>query len=250
MSIETAFDPHSRAVIDPAKTHIRRPFTLSACIVNFSYHIMDALKQAGIIELKEKEAVRFVSCALDLYTVRGTDIGVIQTQVGAPFTVSLIEDAAFSFGCRKFILFGSCGALDKGLTAGRIIVPTYAYRDEGVSYHYAPAADYIRMRNADFVFDTLSALHIPCVQGRTWTCDAFFRETEGNMQKRKAEGCIAVEMEVAGVQAVCDFYGLELYDFLEAGDVLEASGYQVEGLTKANHDLGKLYVALETALRI
>ena len=57
-------------------------------------------------------------------------------------------------------------------------------------------------------------------------------------------------MEVAGVQAVCDFYGLELYDFLEAGDVLEASGYQVEGLTKANHDLGKLYVALETALRI
>ena len=35
----------------------------------------------------------------------------------------------------------------------------------------------------------------------------------------------------------------------EAGDVLEASGYEVEGLQKANHDLGKLYVALEAALR-
>lgn len=55
-------------------------------------------------------------------------------------------------------------------------------------------------------------------------------------------------MELAGVQALCDFYGLELYDFLEAGDVLESSGYDVEGLYDANHNLGKLYIALKTAL--
>ena len=72
----------------------------------------------------------------------------------------------------------------------------------------------------------------------------------GLVAKLRAEGCIAVEMEVAGVQAVCDFYGLELYDFLEAGDVLESSGYEVEGLDAANHNLGKLYIALETALHL
>ena len=76
------------------------------------------------------------------------------------------------------------------------------------------------------------------------------RETVGLVAKRKAEGCIAVEMEVAGVQAVCDFYHLDLYDFLEAGDVLESSGYEVEGLHGANHNLGKLYIALEIALRV
>ena len=74
------------------------------------------------------------------------------------------------------------------------------------------------------------------------------RETVGLVKKRREEGCIAVEMELAGVQALCDFYGLELYDFLEAGDVLESSGYDVEGLHDANHDLGKLYIALKTAL--
>ena len=74
------------------------------------------------------------------------------------------------------------------------------------------------------------------------------RETVGLVQRRREEGCIAVEMELAGVQALCDFYGLELYDFIEAGDVLEASGYEVEGLHAANHNLGKLYIALETAL--
>lgn len=74
------------------------------------------------------------------------------------------------------------------------------------------------------------------------------RETVGLVEKRREEGCIAVEMELAGVQAVCDFYGLDLYDFLEAGDVLESSGYEIEGLYNANHNLGKLYIALKTAL--
>ena len=57
-------------------------------------------------------------------------------------------------------------------------------------------------------------------------------------------------MELAGVQAACDFYHLELYDFLEAGDVLEESGYEVTGLARANHDFGKLFVALKIAHRI
>ena len=76
------------------------------------------------------------------------------------------------------------------------------------------------------------------------------RETRGLVSKRKNEGCIAVEMELAGVQAICNFYNLELYAFLEAGDVLEDSGYEMEGLHNANHDFGKLYIALETALQI
>ena len=71
------------------------------------------------------------------------------------------------------------------------------------------------------------------------------RETRGLVSKRKAEGCIAVEMELAGVQAACDFNGFELYNFLEAGDVLDESCYEVEGLHNANHDLRKLYLALK-----
>ena len=91
---------------------------------------------------------------------------------------------------------------------------------------------------------------VPYVLGKVCTTDSMIRETVGLVAKRKAEGCIAVEMEVAGVQSVCDFYNLELYDFLEAGDVLESSGYEVEGLHGANHNLGKLYIALEIALQV
>ena len=76
------------------------------------------------------------------------------------------------------------------------------------------------------------------------------RETKGLVRKRMAEGCIAVEMELAGVQSVCDFYNLKLYALFEAGDILDTNGYEVKGLNNANHSLIKLYIALETATHI
>ena len=86
--------------------------------------------------------------------------------------------------------------------------------------------------------------------GRAFTTDAIYRETRRQIAARRAEGCIAVEMELAGVQAVCDHYGFELYDFLMTGDVLDAPAYTPEGLREANHSLDKLDLALEIAKRV
>ena len=76
------------------------------------------------------------------------------------------------------------------------------------------------------------------------------RETAGQVALRQKEGCIAVEMELAGVQSVCDFHGFELYNFLVTGDVLSEEKYEVEGLRDANHNMDKFYIALEIAKRI
>ena len=119
--------------------------------------------------------------------------------------------------------------------------PTYIW------LYYAPSSDYLTIKNSDVLADLFTKIKAPFVQGRVWTTDSMLRETKGLVAKRKEEGCIAVEMELAGVQAICDFYGLELYDFLEAGDVLEESGYEYEGLHDANHNIGKALIALEIA---
>lgn len=76
------------------------------------------------------------------------------------------------------------------------------------------------------------------------------QRTKGLVRKRMEEGCIAVEMELAGVQSVCDFYNLKLYAFFETGDILDTNGYEAKGLNNANHSLNKLYIALETATYI
>ena len=48
-------------------------------------------------------------------------------------------------------MFGGSGCLNKEIARGKVMVPTAAYRDEGTSYHYASASDYIEVRNADKV---------------------------------------------------------------------------------------------------
>ena len=97
------------------------------------------------------------------------------------------------------------------------------------------------------IFDELK---LPSIQGRVWTTDALYRETKAKLKARKAEGCIAVEMELAGVESVCDFYGWNVYDFLVTGDVLDQAIYDVSGLANANHNMDKSYIAIEIAKRI
>ena len=169
MSIIDSFDPDRHAVIDPEAIHHQRERKLDVCILNFSCKIMNALLEDDLLELVEEEAIHYVSVHINVYAFKGTNIGVVQTQVGAPFTAGLIEDMATKFSSRKFILFGSCGGLDRELTGGRLIVPTHAYRDEGVSYHYLPAADYVAVRNHDTVARVLDRMQVPYVRGRSWT---------------------------------------------------------------------------------
>ena len=62
-----------------------------------------------------------------------------------------------------------------------------------------------------------------------------------------------MEMECAGVQAVCDFRGLELYTFLFSGDLLDAPEWDkrlLGGEEELDHQLKKFFIALELALMI
>ena len=220
------------------------------CLIIFSVDIHNHLLTT--YDCEKIGALRSCNGDVPIYMLnyKGTNIAFYLTGIGSALASAMCYDTSWVTGATKFIMFGSCGSLDREKTEGKFIVPTESYRGEGCSYYYAPPADYITIRNSAKLSDIFEKLGVPHVCGRVWTTDTMLRETAGLVSKRRAEGCIAVEMEVAGVQAVCDFYGLELYDFLEAGDVLETSGYEVEGLDAANHNLGKLHIALETALHL
>ena len=249
MSIIDTFDPARTAVINPEDLYSRDHRKLDACIFNFSWKIMDALLEADLLELVDAETLKCVSTTFPVYVFKGTNIGVVKNYVGAPMTAGLIEDLSYAFSCDKIVLFGSCGGLDREQTAGKLIVPTHAYRDEGMSYHYLPAADYIEIRNHDTVGAVMDRLNISYVKGRSWTTDAFMRETRRNMEQRKAEGCIAVEMELSACQAVADFRDVEFYAFLYSADNLDHSQWDKGILSSIGLDerLTHFYIALEIA---
>jgi len=220
------------------------------CLVLLSHEIHKAvLEQYTCTKVAE---IPMSNGITPVYTFEheGQKLAFYLSPIGSAMAGHFTAEANWLTGAEKFIMFGSAGSLDADKTNGRFIIPTEAYRDEGMSYHYAPPSDYIPVKNHAKVAEIFASLNIPYTEGRVWTTDAFLMETVGQTAKRRGEGCIAVEMELAGVQAVCDHYGFELYDFLAAGDVLSEELYEPEGLPDANHNLDKFYIALEIAKRI
>lgn len=218
--ITDAFDDQSPAIIQQKRMHDAPK--LDAVIVTFSFRILEYVKEHyPCYQITELTSVAGSTSVYGM-EYQGKNIGFYKTYVGGPVTVGWLEELLTKVDVDKIILFGGAGCLDKEIAMGKIMVPTAAYRDEGTSYHYVPAADYIPMENSWIVADFMAQAGIPYVLGKTWTTDAFYRETRNNFEKRKAEGCIAVEMEVASVQAMCDFRGISLYSFLKSGDLLDA----------------------------
>lgn len=248
-----SFDDTTEAIISPEWFYGKVEKLCDVCIITFSNIVMsNILKSFRCEKIGEMGSV---NGPIPFYKLnyKGKEIAFYMTLISSTGAGTCIEEARCLIGAQKYIMYGSCGCLDVKIAAGNAIIPTDAYRDEGFSYHYVPAANYITIKNADIVAKAFEDMGIPYVKGKTWTTDGIYRETKANMEKRKKEGCIAVEMECAGVQAVCDFRGLEYYSFLISGDLLDSQEWDKRILgddEEMNHQLRNFYIALELALRI
>ena len=185
---------------------------------------------------------------------KGHRFALYKARLGAPACVGSFEDL-IPMGAKRIILLGNCGVLDKSIEDCGIIIPTRAIRDEGTSYHYAPASDYIDV-NKKYIPEFIEVLNecgYPYVTGTTWTTDAFYRETRDKVAKRKQMGAICVEMECSAMQAMCDFRGVEFFQFLYAGDNLDHSTWDPRSLsgTARLDDKEKIaMLAFELAVKI
>ncbi len=244
-----SFDPDSPAMITPAQASRvdGLPKTVLVCFTRKFFEIIQSMAPGEEIGLLK--GGRDVPVYRLLYG--GREIGFYHTLIGGAASAALLEEIIAN-GAEKILFFGSCGALDPAHTAGGLIVPTQAYRDEGVSYHYAPAGDYIEIPTAGRLSQILASMGVPFVQTKTWTTDAFYRETKSAVAARRSEGCGTVEMECASVTAVGRFRGVEVYQFLYAADSLASADWDRRILGAMPEDMraGIAKIALETAIRL
>ena len=247
--ITDAFD-NSEVLFGPKNFYGEKKHLCDKCIIVFSEQIF-----AYMLETYTYEEAGIIRCCngitkVYVFEIDGMKIAGYLSHIGSAMASGDVIDINWLTGANKFIMFGSAGSLDSNATDGKFVIPTESYREEGLSYNYAKPSDYIEIRNSMVVKKIFDELKLPNVSGKVWTTDAIYRETKAKFEARKSEGCIAVEMELAGVQAVCDYYGWNLYDFLVTGDVLDKAVYDISGLANANHNMDKLYIAIEIARRI
>ena len=248
MSLFDTFDPDSEEIISPSAT--RQEGFPETVVITFEEESFQILQE---ICKTETAAVLRAGQDIPVYKLdwNGRSIGVFQILIGGSGAAGLLEEV-LALGAKKVLVYGACGVLDAALAAGHFILPTAAYRDEGVSYHYMPVSDYVDIPTVQRLGEIFDELGLPYVKGRVWTTDAFYRETRNNMEKRKADGCIAVDMECASVMAVGQFRGVPVYQFFYAEDSLDGDAWdpRTMGAVPASDYEKYLRVALETAARL
>ncbi len=246
------FDPAREAIISPAQIVQPLPGIPERCVLAIYHGVLAALVTRGV--LRQITQLSSGMGPFPVYQVEfeGSSVAVVNPGIGSPLAAGILEEMIV-LGCRTFVACGDCGVLDSGLGHGTVVVPDRAVRDEGTSYHYvAPAREIaVAPQVVARMVPILQRHQIAAVVGKTWTTDGLYRETRARRDRRKAEGCITVEMECAALLAVAQFRGVTLGQFLSAGDDIGGEVWDRRYCTTATSRREKVFwLAVEACLAL
>lgn len=223
------YDPQHEALIEPRK--LIKPIDIAKrCVVCFFQDVIATLVAQH--QAREVAALKSEIGAHPVYEIErdGERLAVFHPGVGAPLGAGMLEEV-IALGCDKFIVCGGAGVLDRAIAVGHVLVPASAVRDEGTSYHYLPPS-----REVAASAEGVAAIewacnkhHVEYLLTKTWTTDAMYRETPTKIARRRAEGCLAVEMEAAALFAVAQFRGVTLAQLLYGGDDISGDEWDSRG---------------------
>lgn len=215
------FDPSRDAVINPSIHPPRLDFPSHAVLCWFG----DVVRaRTAHVEPVHHVPFEHGDHPISVVDHCGVAVALVSPGVGAPAAVSTLE-IVISLGATHLIGCGGAGIVRPGFDVGHVIIPTGAVRDEGTSYHYAPAGVEVmpHPRALTAIDDVLAEAGVPHDRGLVWTTDAFFRETPARVARRREQGCLAVEMEAAAMFACAAFRGATYGQLLYAGDDVSAA---------------------------
>lgn len=222
-------DPAVEAVIEPRKL-IEPIDAPERCVICFFQEVITRLHDEGRLKVISTRKSEIGDHPVYELAVDGQRLALFHPGIGAPLAAGLLDEV-IALGCRKFIACGGAGVLNRAIAVGHIVVPTSAVRDEGTSYHYLPPSREVVAdpQGVAAIEAALQAHRVPYVLGKTWTTDAFYRETVGKVERRRAEGCLTVEMEAAAFFAVARFRGVTFGQMLYGGDDVSADEWDHRG---------------------
>lgn len=219
------FDPDQGAIISPRLLYpdVNLP---EHCVVCFFYEVIR--KIVSDYSAREIFNSEWESGSHPYYEIeyKNQRLGIIHPGVGAAIAGSILEEV-IALGSTKIIACGGSGVLAPEIAVGHLIVPQFAYRDEGMSYHYMAPSEKVAMHPSALkaIKNVLDLKKVPYILSSTWTTDAPYRETPGKAAKFRELGCATVEMETAAFMAVADFHKAIFGQILYGGDLVIEAGW-------------------------
>jgi len=197
------------------------------CILDPDGDLVRKLRADG--KLRRFEAWPCYHTELDCFELGRERVGILGRAVGSSFAV-LVAEELFASGCHLLISLTSAGQIVPSGPPPYFVIIDKALRDEGTSYHYAPAAEFAEAdaRLVTAASEATASIKPRCVVGSSWTTDAPFRETEQAIAAARAKGILAVEMEASALYAFAKAKGVRVLCLAHVTNTMGQSGDDFE----------------------
>jgi uridine phosphorylase len=155
-----------------------------------------------------------------------TRFAFIYPGIGAPLSGAVLEET-IALGGEYFLFFGSAGILENTVRYEELMIPSYAVRDEGTSFHYEEPRRHA-YADKEMITAIQSIFHKNCIASRTgltWTTDAVFREIPSKILRMQEEGCLSVDMEAAALFTIANYHKKKIGGFFIPEDTITPSSW-------------------------
>lgn len=142
--ITDSFDIQGKPIVNLSDFYGEQQFKVEVCLITYSKEIYDAILRENKCEKISEINASNGAFPIYQFIYKGKAVAFYLSAIGSMLASQYCMICYWVTGATKFVMFGSAGSLDNERTFNKFIIPTHSYRDEGMSYHYAPPSDYIK----------------------------------------------------------------------------------------------------------
>ncbi|MCT8977464.1 purine-nucleoside phosphorylase [Clostridium sp. CX1] len=154
-------------------------------------------------------------------TYKGKRVSVQGTGMGIPSISIYVNELIQSYGVKNLIRVGTCGSFQESVKVRDIVIGSAASTDSNINKirfngrDFAPTASFKLLKKA---YDIAVEKGFDPKVGNIFSSDTFYHDNPEDWKQWANFGCLAVEMEAAGLYTLAAKYGVDALTILTVSD--------------------------------
>jgi purine-nucleoside phosphorylase len=152
---------------------------------------------------------------------KGKSISIQGTGMGIPSTSIYVNELISEYGVKNIIRVGTCGAIQKDVELGQVILAMSAGSDSATNrihfegMEFAPTADFELLSNA---YKAAQSMNLPVLVGQVFSTDTFYGHDANRWNVWSEHGVLGVEMETSVLYTIAARSGVKALSILTVSD--------------------------------
>ncbi len=180
---------------------------------------------------------------------KGKRVSIQGSGMGMGSSAIYVNELITTYKCKNLIRVGTCGAIQKEIELGQVLLALSASGDSGANsayfngMHYAATADFDLLLKA---YNIAKDLNIKTIQGSIFSTDTFYDDIPNRWDIWEKHGIIGVEMESQILFTIAKRFGAKALSILTVSDNI-VTGESSNSKQREQSYMDMMRIALEMA---